>query len=54
MTNEIIEDITKIVSELKEISFSSDIFYNYSKISHIRAKIAILNDLVRKVNEELA
>lgn len=53
MTNEYIEELTQVATELNELIRDNRFYSDWSKLAHVRAKIRILNDLVRKINEEL-
>lgn len=53
MTNEIIEELEKIALECKEITDNPRYYLDWGQLARLKANIRILNDLVRKINEEL-
>lgn len=54
MTNEFNEELTKIAQEIRDITDNPHHFYmDWADLVKLRAKIRILNDLIRKINAEL-
>lgn len=55
MTNEFNEELTKIARDLYWCIFEIEPYYTKQKkqLENARNKIARLNDLIRKINEEL-